>query len=167
MKSTVYHINFSTGQLEPVTAAGLLPVGAVITGIKDTGETAGHWHELIRTTYTAPAATTAATAPEAATVGGSLDITVRHNAAKNGIEISFAAKPAPAVLADLKANGWRWSRFSSCWYHTATATAAQFAAKLANLAADEARNLISKTERAGIDHFDMQVEDNMAAACGL
>lgn len=42
------------------------------------------------------------------------------NAAKNGIEIRFPAKPAASVLDNLKSAGWRWSRFSACWWHKDT-----------------------------------------------
>lgn len=141
------------------------PIGAVITGIEATGETAGQWHEIIRATFTAPSAP-ATVAPVAVQVGGSADISVSHNAAKNGIEIRFATKPAADVLADLKSRGWRWSRFSGCWYATATQASADYAAKIANMADDERRTLLAKLQNNTPDHFDMQVEDNMRAACG-
>jgi len=53
--------------------------------------------------------------------------TITENVAKAGIEIRFPAKPASEVLDRLKANGWRWSRFSSCWYHKADDRARAFA----------------------------------------
>lgn len=149
-----------------IIMAQAYPVGAVITGIEDTGETCGQWHEIIRATYTAPTPN-AAQAETSATVGGSLDIQVRHNSSKKGIEIVFAAKPAAAVLADLKAAGWRWSHFSGCWYHRADESAARFAAKIANFAPDEIASLLGKLTTSTPDAFDMQVEDNMSAACGL
>lgn len=45
---------------------------------------------------------------------------IRHNAEKGGIEIRFDAKPAEDVLNRLKGAGWRWSRFSKCWYTKAS-----------------------------------------------
>jgi hypothetical protein len=64
----------------------------------------------------------------AATVGG---ITVTLNEAKAGVEIRFPSKPAADVLARLRAHGWRWSRFSSCWYQRDTPTARTFAEEVA------------------------------------
>lgn len=52
--------------------------------------------------------------PDASTNSGP---TVTLNAEKNGVEIRFPAKPSEDVRTTLKANGWRWSRFSSCWYN--------------------------------------------------
>lgn len=69
----------------------------------------------------------AAAAPAATSVDG---VTVTLNTDKNGVEIRFPAKPAAAVLDSLKANGWRWSRFSSCWYQRDTPQARAFAASL-------------------------------------
>jgi hypothetical protein len=54
---------------------------------------------------------------------------VNINKAKNGIELYFPGKPSTSVLDDLKANGWRWSRFNSCWYNRDGATSRRFAAK--------------------------------------
>ncbi|MDE2102881.1 MAG: hypothetical protein KGL39_36895 [Patescibacteria group bacterium] len=42
--------------------------------------------------------------------------TIKFNAAKCGIELHFPDKPSDAVRAELKGAGFRWSRFSSCWY---------------------------------------------------
>lgn len=55
------------------------------------------------------------------------------NPAKNGIELYFPGKPAPSVLDDLKANGWRWSRFNSCWYKSDNSLARKFASKYASV----------------------------------
>lgn len=42
---------------------------------------------------------------------------VSENHDKNGVEIRFPSKPEAAVIDRLKANGFRWSRHGSCWYH--------------------------------------------------
>jgi hypothetical protein len=68
---------------------------------------------------------------EAAPPRSASGITVTTNAEKNGIEIRFPTKPAAAVLADLKAHGWRWSRFSACWYNRDTPTARRYAEQFA------------------------------------
>jgi hypothetical protein len=108
------------------------------------------------------------TAAESVAVGGAAGTTtVKHNASKDGIEIKFGSKPAASVLDDLKAHGWRWSRFSACWYQTASDSAARYAARLAGLTDEELAALLRKVTGTAPDRFDMQNEDNMAAACGL
>lgn len=56
--------------------------------------------------------------------------TLTENTEKGGLEIRFPAKPAAEVLDALKAHGWRWSRFASCWWIKATAEARAFAATI-------------------------------------
>jgi hypothetical protein len=72
-----------------------------------------------------------APAPAAAPVAGAVDgITVSRNAERSGLEIRFPSKPDDATRDRLKAAGWRWSRFSSCWYTRDSAAARTFAAEL-------------------------------------
>ena len=89
--------------------------------------------------------------------------TVTFNAEKRGIEIRFPAKPAAAVLSMLKRHGWRWSRFSSCWYQRATGEALNAAAQVANLTDTQRAALAAKMDfehhRAGIQ--------GMEEACGI
>jgi hypothetical protein len=56
--------------------------------------------------------------------------TISRNTAKDGIEIRFAERPADSIISRLKANRWRWSRFSKCWYTRYNAHAEAFAAEL-------------------------------------
>lgn len=58
-------------------------------------------------------------------------VTVTENTEKNGIEIRFAEKPSPSVIAELKANRWRWSRFGGCWYNFANEENRAFAKAIA------------------------------------
>ena len=44
-------------------------------------------------------------------------VVVRHNEEKNGIEILFPTMPSEHIRALCKACGYRWSRFSKCWYN--------------------------------------------------
>ncbi len=53
--------------------------------------------------------------------------TVTENEEKDGVEIRFVDKPAADVRENLKAHGFRWSRFSSCWYKTRSADSLAFA----------------------------------------
>ena len=54
-------------------------------------------------------------------------VTMTLNAAKNGVELRFPGKPSVTVRDTLKANGWRWSRFSSVWYRRDTPDTRAFA----------------------------------------
>jgi hypothetical protein len=127
----------------------------------------GHWNIEFETAYSSAKTLPAfkgypglALAPTLATESIQIgQATVTENKAKGGIEIRFPAKPASNVLDQLKSHGWRWSRFSACWYHRADdVTRAWVKAFLGSG---------GTAEQPGPDRFDMQVEDNMAAACGL
>ena len=65
-------------------------------------------------------------------------VTVTENEEKDGVEIRFPAKPDRATLDALKARGWRWSRFSSCWYHRRDADSLAFAYGLAGQVSEHA-----------------------------
>jgi len=43
-------------------------------------------------------------------------VQVRRNRERNGVEVRFAQKPPEHVRAELKANGFRWSRRQGLWY---------------------------------------------------
>lgn len=58
-------------------------------------------------------------------------ITISENEERNGVELRFATKPHSAVLNTLKAAGWRWSRYSGCWYAKRTPEALAFAQSIA------------------------------------
>lgn len=68
---------------------------------------------------------------DAPAASGSTGAVVSRNEAKNGIEIRFPSRPGDGVLARLKANGWRWSRFSGCWYNRDSEEARAFAEEIA------------------------------------
>lgn len=76
------------------------------------------------------------TAIAAESVAGVTGVTARLNPSKEGVEIRFPAKPDAAVLARLKASGWRWSKFSKCWYARDTARARQLAEEIAEAKID-------------------------------
>ena len=52
---------------------------------------------------------------------------VNINKEKNGVEIFFDGKPPAETRALLKENGWRFTRFSSCWYNKNTPKNLSFA----------------------------------------
>lgn len=72
-----------------------------------------------------------ASAPQPGAVLAAGSATVTTNADRGGVEVRFPSKPAPEVLATLKAAGWRWSRFSGCWYTRDTPEARALALRLA------------------------------------
>lgn len=59
--------------------------------------------------------------------------TIARNTAKDGIEIRFSERPADSIISRLKANRWRWSRFSKCWYTRYSTQAEAFAAEIVKL----------------------------------
>ena len=91
-----------------------------------------HRETRARSFYIAPTAPAPAAIPAAP--ADSTRPTVTENEEKDGVEIRFPAKPAAIVLDSLKGAGWRWSRFSSCWYHRRDAAALALAHNLANSA---------------------------------
>lgn len=95
--------------------------------------------------------------------------TVTLNAALNGVEIRFPGKPDASVISSLKANGFRWAFRGKCWYKRQSPAAIAFANGLAGVVPATPANggaSVPASHDPGPDHFDMQVEDNMAAACG-
>ncbi len=74
-------------------------------------------------------ATIAAVPTEPATASNA-GVTIRHNQEKNGIEISFDAKPDASILAALKNQGFRWSKFQKIWYARYTDALFSFARNL-------------------------------------
>jgi len=63
--------------------------------------------------------------------------TCKLNVEKGGIELYFPGKPQAAVLDDLKASGFRWSRFNSCWYKLDNSIARRTASKYAEVPQEE------------------------------
>jgi hypothetical protein len=86
---------------------------------------------------------------------------IRVNTELGGIEIYFAQKPSPAVLADLKVNGWRWSNKNKCWYKKDSPRVREFAAKFGEF--DAARG--DEKDQGGylLDAMNDEYSDNWAA----
>ncbi|BAU28126.1 hypothetical protein DFP93_101202 [Aneurinibacillus soli] len=57
-------------------------------------------------------------------------VTITLNEEKNGIEVSFGSKPAPEVLAQLKAHGFRWFQPKKAWIAKQTPERLGFAQSL-------------------------------------
>ena len=71
-----------------------------------------------------------------------VDIITREGASRRaatsvvslGIELRFPDKPPVEIRDRLKLAGWRWSRFSACWYHRDEPAARAFAQELSGAA---------------------------------
>jgi hypothetical protein len=101
-----------------------------------------HWSGIIEDhlpEVSAPRASTDRAIPEgsAPPVPSVSAVTVTENEDKDGIELRFPDKPAADVLDSLKSHGWRWAKFSRCWYHKRTPDAREFANRLAGVTAAE------------------------------
>jgi hypothetical protein len=59
------------------------------------------------------------------------NVQVTENEEMNGVEIRFPSRPDEATLTLLKSHGWRWSRFSGCWYNRRTDETKAFAERIA------------------------------------
>lgn len=55
------------------------------------------------------------------------------NEEKNGIEIYFTGKPAEEIRNNLKAQGFRWSKYNKCWYAKQSEETINFANSLKNI----------------------------------
>lgn len=80
---------------------------------------------------------------------GALSVSISRNEEKNGIEIRFSGIPAAEVRDELKAHGFRWSRFGGCWYHYFTEEAEAFAESLQDEKSGESAEAPKLTERSG------------------
>ena len=93
--------------------------------------TRAHWEIEFTHTYqtaiTLPAFRGYGTVADPEPVESSEGVTLTENTARGGIELRFPGKPSAEVLDRLKAYGWRWSRFSNCWYKRASDDARAFA----------------------------------------
>lgn len=119
--------------IRDVLSCQSFPAGAVVTGIEDCEDDrhAPGFAAYYRATFTAPAAEMARAVATKAASASFEGAQVSENEEKNGVEIRFSAKPAAAVLDSLKVNGWRWSRFSGCWYAKRTPESLAFAKTIA------------------------------------
>jgi hypothetical protein len=92
-----------------------------------TADDGPNYREPYAVRKTAAAPPQADTAPAEPTSDGP---TVTINAEKCGVEVRFPTKPDQGIIDGLKGAGWRWSRFSACWYHRDEPAARAFAANL-------------------------------------
>lgn len=70
------------------------------------------------------------------------EVTVTENKELDGVEIRFASKPSDEAIAQLKSNGFRWSRFNKLWYAKNTEENLAFAKSLIVEQPDEVVELV-------------------------
>lgn len=58
---------------------------------------------------------------------GREEVKAALNIERDGVELRFGSKPSEAIRSRLKGAGWRWSKFSGCWYTRDTQRAREFA----------------------------------------
>ena len=93
--------------------------------------------------------------PQEAQPTGDKIAVCKLNTEKGGIEIYFNSKPAQSILDDLKANGFRWSKFNKCWYKIDTLSARMVASKYATVRGEENHDggMVQANEEAGADNW--------------
>jgi hypothetical protein len=87
--------------------------------------------------------------------------TLTHNEKMHGLEIRFPSKPDRAILDSLKAQGWKWSKFSACWYTRESAEQEAFAHTLfTGIPADEpgTSRRVEKALALGFDSIEQMNE---------
>ena len=55
----------------------------------------------------------------------------------NGVELYFDGKPVKQIITDLKANGFRFSSFKTCWYAKQNEKTLKFAQELTGINAEQ------------------------------
>lgn len=77
--------------------------------------------------------------------------TINLNNDLNGIELIFASKPAAAILAAIKAQGFRWNNKKSLWYAKQSAERLTFAESLGEATTTETTGTEKKASKITLD----------------
>ena len=87
------------------------------------------------------------------------DITIKFNNEKNGIELYFKNKPSKETLHTLKVNGFRWSKYNSCWYIKDSEEARQFLRDLKLLKEDVEKEIKVSSVLEKNSNIEIQIND--------
>ena len=92
---------------------------------------------------------------------------VVFNEEKNGIELYFTDKPSEEVRINIKANGFRWSKYNKCWYSKDTETTRGYLQELGLLNKDNKQeNTEIKTEELKeIEEPKIIIDETLAKRC--
>ena len=88
-----------------------------------------------------------------------IEFRINFNQEKNGIEVYFDSIPALEVRENLKANGFRWSKFNKCWYIKDSQEARDFLKSLGYQDGDETESQQIKIDNNNIDGVDLPIID--------
>lgn len=78
------------------------------------------------------------------------------NNEKNGVEIFFNDKPSEEIRNQLKANKFRWSNYSKCWYSKQSERTIQLAKQLSNGISQESET----TLESSVNYPEIDINDN-------
>ena len=87
------------------------------------------------------------------------NVEVIYNTEKNGIELKFEDKPSEEVRANLKANGFRWSKYNKVWYVKDTKEARDFVESYFN-SSENSSNEVVETQDAVYPEIDINDIDS-------
>ncbi|QAT65244.1 hypothetical protein EQZ20_10125 [Bacillus glycinifermentans] len=85
-------------------------------------------------------------------------VTYTLNEEKNGVEIRFSSKPSEEIREQMKAVGFRWSRYSKCWYAKQSDSTISLAKKLSSNDLESQENAFEYPE-IDIDDVETYVID--------
>ncbi|NFT08412.1 hypothetical protein FDF26_15340 [Clostridium botulinum] len=96
-----------------------------------------------------------------------IDCKIVFNEDKNGIELYFTDKPSEEVRNNIKANGFRWSKYNKCWYSKDTETTRGYLQELGLLNKDNKQeNTEIKTEELKeIEEPKIIIDETLAKRC--
>ena len=94
-------------------------------------------------------------------VNNKLNIEIKFNEEKNGIELYFNDKPNEDIRSQLKANKFRWAKFNKCWYVKDTEESRSFLKELGllNSEGNQENNSIDTTELKEIEYPIINIDD--------
>lgn len=81
-------------------------------------------------------------------------VEISFNEEKSGIEIKFDGKPEREILENLKANGFRWSKYQKIWYAKDTIERRKFIKQFQNGVTTESEPKIFKYPEIDIDDLE-------------
>lgn len=91
-------------------------------------------------------------------------VTIRINTAQGGVEIKHASKPAQHVIDAIKREGFRWAKYSKCWYKKDSPSARAAAERLTGLKLETAG---SRDQGGDMLDAAMEQEQDAWAAANL
>lgn len=145
------------------------PAGAVVLGVEQAVTDEQHEDPRCERGYLVKFE--AGEVPEVQEGGSSAEIagegiTIKQNEAKDGVEIHFDRKPDAATIEEVKRNGFRWSRFGTCWYAKRSPYKLKFAYGLVGQEPPTAGTNESTIIRdPGEDAADRWAESQVGLAC--